>query len=592
MKLLGVSTFYHDSAAALVEGGRVVAAAQEERFTRVRHDASFPARAITASLETAGWRPDELDHVVLYEKPLVKFERLLSTYLHHAPHGWTSFVKAMPLWLGEKLLQRRLLERELKKLAPDVDWHSKLLFSEHHLSHAASAFYPSPFERAAVLTFDGVGEWETTTIGVGHGRALDLKQSLHFPHSIGFLYSAFTYHLGFRVNSGEYKVMGLAPYGTPKFADLIRAHLIDARDDGSFALDQSYFDYAAGLTMTSPRFETLLGVPRRGAGEPLTSVHSDLAASVQAVTEELVLRIAAHAARTTGERNLCLAGGVALNGVANAAILRSGLFDRVWVQPAAGDAGGAIGAALAVAHLAFDAAREQGAGGDGMRGALLGPGYSDDEIASRLERAGALFARAESVEAMIAWATDALISGETVGWFQGRMEFGPRALGARSILADPRRPEMQARLNAQVKQRESFRPFAPAVLLDSAASWFDLKVEAPYMQYVVPLAANRRSDVPAVTHVDGSARVQTVLADTNPRFHALLTEFHRRTGCPMLVNTSYNLRGEPIVESPEDAWRCLMESGLDVAVIGRCLLRRAAQDPALKSGYSATLVPD
>lgn len=593
MRILGISAYYHDSAAALVEDGRIVAAAQEERFSRVKHDARFPDSAIRACLATAGWRAEQIDIVVFYEKPLLKFERILATYLQHAPRGLRAFVTGMPVWLGEKLLQRSALTRALRRIDPDVDWASRLRFSEHHLSHAAGAFFLSPFERAAIVTIDGVGEWATTTIGVGAGNSIRILQEQHFPHSLGLLYSAFTHHLGFRVNSGEYKVMGLAPYGTPRFAMRIMERMVAIADDGSFRLDPRYFAYETSLEMTAPAFAELLGgAPRAPRGE-LTPYHFDVAASIQAVTETIVSRIAAHAQTVTGERHLCLAGGVALNGVANGVLLRSGRFDGIWVQPASGDAGGALGAALAYAHLVAREARSVAAdGGDAMRGALLGPGYSDADIEARLRRMGVSFDRSPSEAELLATAVDALERGETVGWFQGRMEFGPRALGARSILADPRRPDMKERLNRDVKQRESFRPFAPAIPAEEREDWFRCTHEVPYMQFVVPVVPSPPVAIPAVTHVDGTARVPTVAAGTHPRFHALLRAFGAWTGCPVLVNTSFNLRGEPIVESPEDAVRCLVESGLDIAVIGGCVVRRQAQDPALRTGYTSRLVSD
>lgn len=613
MRILGISAYYHDSAAALIEDGRIVAAAAEERFSRTRHDAVFPERAVRRCLETAGWTAADVDIVVFYEKPLLKFERLLSNFLRHAPRGLRAFVTAMPVWLREKLLQRRELALSLAAIDPDVDWHPKLRFSEHHLSHAASAFYPSPFARAAVVTIDGVGEWATTTIGVGEGSSVRILEELHFPHSLGLLYSAFTYHLGFRVNSGEYKVMGLAPYGRPIFAERILERMVTLAEDGSFTLDPRYFAFETELVMTTAAFGELLEGARRAPDEPLTRYHADVAASLQSVTETIVMRIAQHAKAVTGMSHLCLAGGVALNGVANGVLKRSGLFADVWVQPASGDAGGAVGAALAYAHLVGGVERPDPgpSGADGMQGAYLGPGYSDDEVARRLEGLGARVERFESDAAMLDATVDALARGETVGWFQGRMEFGPRALGARSILADPRVAEMRERLNRDVKHREGFRPFAPAVPLEDAPAWFELDGAGAYMQFVVPVAASEQrrapesapplftgerptltSTIPAVTHVDGSARVQTVDARTNPRFHALLRAWGARTGCPVLVNTSYNLRGEPIVESPEDAFRCLMESGLDLAVMGRTIVRRAAQDPAQRTGYSAALVSD
>jgi carbamoyltransferase len=600
MRILGISCLYHDSAAALVTDGRVTAAAQEERFTRIKHDASFPLAALGYCLREGQVKLSELDAVAFYDKPFLKFERLLTTYLATAPRGFASFRVALPLWIKEKLFQKQLIIGELLKLDPKFDWEKKLLFSEHHLSHAASAFYPSPFEKAAVLTMDGVGEWSTTSLALGNTEKLDVFQEIHFPHSLGLLYSAFTYFTGFKVNSGEYKVMGLAPYGTPRFAPLILEKLIDLKPDGSFRLNQEYFDYATGLTMTNDRFARLFGVPRRSADEPLTSVHMDLAASVQAVTEEAVLRLARTAVKVTGMRDICLAGGVALNCVANGKLLRSGAVDRVWVQPAAGDAGGALGAALAAYHLHFGQPRKTAS--DTMKGSYLGPEYSTPECEAALREAGAVFTT-HTDEELFTRTAAALAAGQAVGWMQGRMEFGPRALGARSIIADPRSVTMQSQLNLKVKYRESFRPFAPAVLREKVADWFELEADSPYMLMVANVkAAHRikpndealegiaklnvpRSEIPAVTHVDYSARVQTVSADTNPRFHRVLSEFDRLTGCPVLVNTSFNVRGEPIVESPSDAYRCFMGTEIEVLVVGNCFLRKEEQPESNKLDY-------
>ena len=604
MRIVGLSAFYHDSAAALVEDGRVVAAAQEERFTRKKHDSGFPHHALAYCLEAAGIPLESVDYVVFYDKPFLKFERLLETYLAFAPNGFRSFRMAVPLWLREKLFQKRLLHDELKKFSRDCDWDSKLLFTEHHQSHAASAFFPSPFEEAAVLTMDGVGEWATMSVGLGRGNDLTILKELHFPHSLGLLYSAFTYYTGFKVNSGEYKVMGLAPYGEPKFAQLILDNIIDLKPDGTFWLDQSYFDYCTGLRMTNDKFDRLFGAPARQPDELLIQRHMDLAASIQAVTEEVVLRLTRSLASETGAENLCLAGGVALNCVANGKVLRDGKFKRIWIQPAAGDAGGALGAALAAYHIYKGERREVDNRLDGMNGAYLGPAFDDDDSAGRLAAAGARFARLDD-GALIARTAADLADGKALGWFQGRMEFGPRALGNRSIIADGRSRDMQSALNLKVKYRESFRPFAPAVLRSDAAEWFDLDDDSPYMLLVADVVKRRqrsmtaaeqalfgieklnvpRSEIPAVTHVDYSARIQTVHAETNPRFHALLSAFKAKTGCPVLVNTSFNVRGEPIVHTPEDAFRCFMGTELDALAVGNLYLVKGDQDPALKRDY-------
>jgi carbamoyltransferase len=609
MRVLGISAFYHDSAAALVEDGRIVAAAQEERFTRKKHDSSFPKNAIAYCLEEAGAELDELDYAVFYDKPFLKFERLLETYLTFAPRGFSSFRMAMPLWLKEKLFQKSLLKGELKKFAQTFDVN-RLLFCEHHLSHAASAFYPSPFEDAAVLTMDGVGEWATTSAAMGAGKNLEVFQEIHFPHSLGLLYSAFTYYTGFKVNSGEYKVMGLAPYGEPKYKKLILDNLIDLKPDGSFRLDLSYFDYCTGLTMTNERFSALFGEPVRSPEELLTNFHMDIAASIQAVLDEVVLRLARGLAKKTGSKNLCLAGGVALNCVANGRVLSDGAFENIWIQPAAGDAGGAIGAALAATHIFKDQPRKTN-GGDGMFGSFLGPSFSQAEIEKRLLTSGARFV-VLSEDEMIARTVAALADQQAVGWFQGRMEFGPRALGARSILGDPRAPTMQRNLNLKVKYRESFRPFAPSVLREDVSDWFELDSDSPYMLLVSGVRKDRcrsmtpdelglfgidklniaRSEIPAVTHVDYSARIQTVHANTNPLFHRLLTRFNEKTGCPVLVNTSFNVRGEPIVCTPEDAFRCFMGNELDLLVVGNCILKKDTQDQTLKRDYSSAFDPD
>jgi carbamoyltransferase len=609
MRILGISAFYHDSAAALVEDGHIVAAAQEERFTRKKHDPSFPMHAIGYCLEAAGARLSEIDHVAFYDKPFLKFERLLETYIALAPAGFRSFQMAIPLWLKEKLFQKSLLRKKLKEFDEDFDG-ARLLFTEHHLSHAASAFYPSPFDKAVVLTMDGVGEWATTSAALGEGNRLEIFQEIHFPHSLGLLYSAVTYYTGFKVNSGEYKVMGLAPYGQPKYAQLILDHLIDLKPDGSFRLDLSYFDYCTGLTMTNERFAKLFGQPVRAPDQLLTPFHMDVAASIQAVLDEAVLRLTRSLAGKTGMRNLCLAGGVALNCVANGKVLRDGKFDHIWIQPAAGDAGGAVGAALAAFHQ-FKGEPRSVAAGDAMSGAFLGPEFSQDQIERRLTAAGARFSVLDTDE-MIQATAKALSDQLAVGWFQGRMEFGPRSLGARSILGDPRSPAMQKNLNLKVKYRESFRPFAPAVLREDVSDWFELNSDSPYMLVVADVRDDKRramsaeqhalfgidklnvsrSEIPAVTHVDYSARVQTVSADTNPLFHRLLREFKALSGCPVLVNTSFNVRGEPIVCTPEDAFRCFMGNELDVLVVGNCVLRKSEQDSALKQDYSSAFELD
>jgi len=604
MRTLGISAFYHDSAAVLVQDGRVVAAAQEERFTRRKHDSGFPRHAAAYCLAEAKVTLDELDYVVFYDKPFLKFERLLETYVAFAPRGFKSFAAAVPVWLKEKLFQKKLILDDLKDIDGVGVAPERLLFSEHHLSHAASAFFPSPYEDALVLTMDGVGEWSTTSVAVGRGNKLDIVKELHFPHSLGLLYSAFTYYTGFKVNSGEYKVMGLAPYGEPKYASLILDTLIDLKDDGSFRLDMSYFNYCTGFTMTNERFAELFGEPVRDPEKDLlTPFHMDIAASIQKVTEEVFLRLTRALAREHDLSNLCLAGGVALNCVANGRVLKDGKFERIWIQPAAGDAGGAVGAALATYYLATNAARPVN-GSDSMRGSYLGPSYPDGDVAARLKAVGAKF-EILSDDALVARTAQALANDQAVGWFQGRMEFGPRALGARSILGDARSPTMQKMLNLKVKYRESFRPFAPAVLRENVADWFELDCDSPYMLLVAGIKPERRrnmtqaeqklwgidqlnvirSEIPAVTHIDYSARVQTVHRDTNPRFHQLLESFSGLTGCPVLVNTSFNVRGEPIVCTPEDAFRCFMGTDIEVLAIGNCFMRKQDQDPALKQNY-------
>ena len=604
MWILGISAFYHDSAAALIRDGEILAAAQEERFTRKKHDSRFPAHAVRYCLESVGLKQNELDAAVFYEKPFIKFERLLENYLALAPRGLRSFQMALPLWIREKLFQKDLLCRELEAIWPGGDWASRLLFAEHHQSHAASAFYPSPFEEALVLTMDGVGEWTTTSVALGSGNQLKIIREIHYPHSLGLLYSAFTYYTGFKVNSGEYKVMGLAPYGEPRYAQAIFDHLLDLKPDGSFRLNLEYFDYCTGLTMTNARFAELFGGPPRKPEERLTQRHMDLAASVQAVLEETVLRMTSSLAAQTGARNLCIAGGVGLNCVANGKVLRAGRFDNLWIQPASGDAGGAVGAALAAYHIHKGQPRHPTGPLDGMKGAYLGPSFAPDETARRLTNAGAKFTTYGDSE-LVEHTVGALAAGEAVGWFQGRMEFGPRALGNRSILGDARSPAMQSVLNLKVKYRESFRPFAPSVLSEDVQDWFELAVDSPYMLLVgdvqkrrrIPMTAEQqklfgieklnvpRSEIPAVTHVDYSARIQTVHAETNPRYHALISAFKARTGCPVIVNTSFNIRGEPIVCTPEDAFRCFMGTEVEVLVVESCFLRKEEQDQAYRHDY-------
>jgi carbamoyltransferase len=612
MRILGISAFYHDSAAALLVDGRIRAAAQEERFTRKKQDARFPERAIAYCLEEEQINLNDVDYVVFYEKPFLKFERLLETYVAFAPQGYRSFAMAIPVWIGEKLFQKDIIRGELCKFASDFDWKSKLLFTEHHLSHAASAFYASPFQEAAVLTMDGVGEWCTGSAAVGRGNDLTLLKELHFPHSLGLLYSAFTYYTGFKVNSGEYKLMGLAPYGQPKYADRILDHLMDLKEDGSFRLDLSYFDYCTGLTMTNRKFADLFGAPVRDPKKDLlTPFHMDIAASIQKVTEEVMLRLTRSLAIEHGLENLCLAGGVALNCVANGKILRDGMFKNIWIQPAAGDAGGAVGAALAVWHQFLGKGRKLNGSRDLMEGAFLGPAFTQTDVESRLTKAGAHYT-VVSDEDLIEKTATSLVAGEAVGWMQGRMEFGPRALGARSILGDPRSPSMQKTLNLRVKYRESFRPFAPAVLREDVSDWFELDTDSPYMLLVADVKRERRrrmtneeealfgidklnvarSNIPAVTHVDYSARVQTVHADINPSFHALISRFRAKTGCPVLVNTSFNVRSEPIVCTPEDAFRCFMGNQIELLVIGNCMLRKEKQNPVLKLNYKDQFEPD
>ncbi|MDU0458998.1 MAG: carbamoyltransferase [Geobacteraceae bacterium] len=604
MYQLGISAYYHDSAAALTRNGEIIAAAQEERFTRRKHDSSFPANAIRFCLEQGGITLPELESVSFYDKPFLKFERLLETYYAFAPRGLRSFTNAMPAWIREKLFLKKLLRDELDNLRETPGDKIRLLFPEHHLSHAASAFYPSPFGEAAILTIDGVGEWSTASICHGRENGISILRELHFPHSLGLLYSAFTYYLGFRVNSGEYKLMGLAPYGDPTsdrvgyFAGLIRDQLVDIREDGSLWLNQDYFDFACGLTMTNDgRWQKLFGLPRRSEETELTQQHCDLALAIQQVTEDAVIRMAREARRLTGSTNLCLAGGVALNCVANGRLQKSGIFDRIWIQPAAGDAGGALGAALAAFYIGNGKERQPNGNDDSMLGSYLGPEYSDDEAVARLRRFGAVLQRCETLEETCNRTAVLLDSGNVIGWFQGRMEWGPRALGNRSIIADARNPEMQRKLNLKIKYREGFRPFAPSVQQEHAGDYFDTSVPSPYMQFVADVVQKRRktlpenfhglslrdklchlrSDIPAVTHIDYSARLQTVQRETNPRYWQLIESFRKLSGCAVIVNTSFNVRGEPIVMTPEDAYRCFMRTEMDYLVIGNMILDKRVQ---------------
>ena len=604
MKILGISAYYHDAAACLLESGDITAAAQEERFTRKKHDAQFPRHAIDYCLAEAGVSITGLDAVVFYDKPLVKFERLIETYIADAPRGFRSFLTAMPIWLKEKLYLKSLLKKELADLAGSSKKAlPQLLFAEHHQSHAASAFFPSPFDEAAVLCMDGVGEWATTSVWLGKGNQLTPLWQIDFPHSLGLLYSAFTYFTGFKVNSGEYKLMGLAPYGTPRHVDVIRDHLIDIKADGTFRLQMDYFDYATGLRMTNEKFSALFGREPRAPESALTQDDMDIAASVQAVTEEIVLKIAQTIHRETAVDHLCLAGGVSLNCVANGRLLREGPFKRLWVQPAAGDAGGALGCALAVWHQYADKPRQSSGAMDRMRGAYLGPSFSSDEISAALDQLGAEY-HVHRDEDLFSLLAELLDQGKVLGWFQGRMEFGPRALGARSIIGDPRKTDMQSVMNLKIKYRESFRPFAPAVLSERVADYFDQTTESPYMLLVATVQNDRRkivepsdgtlfgieqlkqirSEIPAVTHVDYSARLQTVHRDTNPRFHALLEAFDAKTGCPVVVNTSFNVRGEPIVCSPTDAYRCFMRTEMDCLVVENYLLLKKEQPQWTEQG--------
>ena len=609
--ILGISAFYHDSAATLIDNGKIIAAAQEERFTRIKHDSNYPYNAIKFVLNFANLKLSDVDSIVFYEKPFLKFERLLETYVAFAPKGFIQFVKAVPLWLREKLFQKKMLMNLLKQNQKSFNNEEKILFSEHHLSHAASAFFPSPFNEAIVLTADGVGEWATTTVAIGKGKDLEIKKEIHFPHSLGLLYSAFTYFTGFKVNSGEYKLMGLAPYGEPKYYDKILNNLIDVKEDGSFRLDQSYFNYATGLTMTNQKFHDLFGEnPRDPNNEKITEFHMDIAASIQKVTEEIMLKLSKSLKEEYKINNLCLAGGVALNCVANGKIIKEKIFENIWIQPAAGDAGGSLGAALAFWHLELKKDRDNNPK-DAMHGSYLGPEYSQENIEKELKNLGAKFEVLNDKD-VIEKTSESLTKGYAVGWFQGRMEFGPRALGGRSILGDARSESMQKNLNLKVKYRESFRPFAPSVLREDLQDWFELNCDSPYMSLVANVDSKikndmsndekklfgieklniKRSEIPAVTHVDYSARIQTVHKETNHRYYELIKDFKEKTNCPVIVNTSFNVRGEPIVNTPKDAFNCFMGTELDILVIGNCYLEKNKQDEVLKKDYTSKFEAD
>ena len=605
MYILGISAFYHDSAACLIKNGEIVAAAQEERFTRKKHDSEFPHNAIKFCLEYSKIKVDDIDNVVFYEKPFMKFERLLETYLAFAPKGFKSFLKAMPIWIKDKIFQKTFLINKLSNtLGKKKNWSKCLLFSEHHLSHAASAFYPSPFKSAAILTLDGVGEWTTTSLAIGKENDLKIIKEIHFPHSLGLLYSAFTYYTGFKVNSGEYKVMGLAPYGVPRYVKLIKEKLISISEDGSFKLDMSYFNYATGLTMTNNKFNNLFGGPPRKSETKISQREMDLAASIQKVTEDIIIQLSKEIAKTTGEKNLCLAGGVALNCVVNGILLREKIFDKIWIQPAAGDSGGALGAALSVWYLHYNKDRKLFQNRDAMKGSYLGPEFTDDQIESELKACGAIYKKLTEND-LIDQVVNALVDEKAIGWMQGRMEFGPRALGGRSIIATPLSPIIQKQLNLKVKYRESFRPFAPSVLREDVAEWFEHDHDSPYMLLVANVKKNKRykmtfeeeslfgidklniqrSSIPAVTHVDYSARIQTVHSDTNHKYYSLISKFKEKTGCAVIVNTSFNVRGEPIVCTPTDAFRCFMGTEMDILAIGNYLLIKTDQDKSLEKSY-------
>jgi len=609
--ILGISAFYHDSAATILVDGKIIAAAQEERFTRKKHDSSYPYNAIEFVLNYANIKLNDVDQIIFYEKPFLKFERLLETYVAFAPKGFKSFCMAMPVWLKDKLFQKKMLFNELKRHDDNFKDEKKIYFSDHHLSHAASAFFPSPFKEAIVLTADGVGEWSSTTVAIGKANNLEIKKEIHFPHSLGLLYSAFTYYTGFKVNSGEYKLMGLAPYGVPIYEDKIINHLVDIKEDGSFHLDQSYFNYAAGLKMTSKKFHNLFGQnPRDSKKEKLTQFHMDIAASIQKVTEDIMIKLAKSLKKEFNISNLCLAGGVALNCVVNGKILKEKIFDKIWVQPAAGDAGGSLGAALALWHIEQNNPRIVSLNDD-MQGSYLGPEYSKKDIQNDLDKMGAVY-EIKNEEDLINQTAEDLSTGKVIGWFQGRMEFGPRALGNRSILGDPRSSEMQKNLNLKVKYRESFRPFAPSILKEDLEEWFDINVDSPYMLIVANINKDKtinmtedqkklfgidklnikRSEIPAVTHVDYSARIQTVYKKTNEKYYKLIKKFKEKTNCPVIVNTSFNVRGEPIVNTPADAFNCFMGTELDKLIIGNFYLDKMSQNLALKKNYSTEFTLD
>ena len=608
--ILGISAFYHDSAACIIKDGKIIAAAQEERFTRIKHDSTYPKNAVEFVLDFSNLKLSQVDRIVFFEKPFLKFERLLETYVAFAPKGFTSFSKAMPIWIKEKLFQKNFLFNKLKEHDKEYKSDENIFFSDHHLSHAASAFFPSPFDEAIVLTADGVGEWATTTVAIGRGNDLKIKKEIHFPHSLGLLYSAFTYYTGFKVNSGEYKLMGLAPYGKPIYVEKIKK-LIDIKDDGSFKLDQKYFNYATGLTMTNSKFNELFGnKPRDPNKDKITEFHMDIASSIQKVTEEIMIKLAKSIREEYNIKNLCLAGGVALNCVANGKILKENIFDNIWIQPAAGDAGGSIGAALALWYLEYKKERVVRSS-DEMCGSYLGTEFTQDQIENDLKSVGANF-DVLNYENMINKTAELLADEKAIGWFQGRMEFGPRALGNRSIIADPRSDKMQKNLNLKVKYRESFRPFAPSILKENLSDWFNINVESPYMLFVADINPSikiemtnnqkkffgieklnvKRSKIPAVTHVDYSARIQTVSKTTNKPYYDLITKFKEKTGCPIVVNTSFNVRGEPIVNSPKDAFNCFMGTELDYLVIGNCILKKELQDKKLKKDYTKTFELD
>ena len=609
--ILGISAFYHDSAATILVDGKIIAAAQEERFTRKKHDSSYPYNAIEFVLNYANIKLNDVDQIIFYEKPFLKFERLLETYVAFAPKGFKSFCMAMPVWLKDKLFQKKMLFNELKRHDDNFKDEKKIYFSDHHLSHAASAFFPSPFKEAIVLTADGVGEWSSTTVAIGKANNLEIKKEIHFPHSLGLLYSAFTYYTGFKVNSGEYKLMGLAPYGVPIYEDKIINHLVDIKEDGSFHLDQSYFNYAAGLKMTSKKFHNLFGQnPRDSKKEKLTQFHMDIAASIQKVTEDIMIKLAKSLKKEFNISNLCLAGGVALNCVVNGKILKEKIFDKIWVQPAAGDAGGSLGAALALWHIEQNNPRIISLNDD-MQGSYLGPEYSQKDIQNDLDKMGVVY-EIKNEEDLINQTAEDLSTGKVIGWFQGRMEFGPRALGNRSILGDPRSSEMQKNLNLKVKYRESFRPFAPSILKEDLEEWFDINVDSPYMLIVANINKDKtinmtedqkklfgidklnikRSEIPAVTHVDYSARIQTVYKKTNEKYYKLIKKFKEKTNCPVIVNTSFNVRGEPIVNTPADAFNCFMGTELDKLIIGNFYLDKMSQNLALKKNYSTEFTLD